>query len=259
VPYRCCALLLLLALTMLTGCSDFYTGEKTIRLKGENVSRVIEPEEELTAEFYTINIDNLLIDERKASHVSIAQSDEPYVIVNYCPGMDEYGFAVDIRDGEINISTDYDYIYAADSFHIEIYANYDTLNLNGGYDVLIDGTGVDKLTINAGEYVDCWLDYMDLNQLNMNLNGNGTFYMYSGRAFKIEANVTGSYEIDAKRLLTRYCNLDISGYCDSDWSVQDILRLDYSGWGELGYYGSPKIWQEVAGAQVEQADEDTFV
>lgn len=259
MPYRRCALSLLLVMTMLTGCSEFYSGEKTVRLKGENVSRIIEPEGELTAETYTINIDNLLIDERKASHISIAQSDEPYVIVDYCPELDEYGFEVEILDGEINITTDYDCIYAADNFHIEIYANYDTLNLNGGYDVLIDGSGVDELTINAGEYVDCWLDYMNLDLLNMNLTGNGNLYMYSGRAFKIEANISGSYEIDARRLLTRYCTLDISGYCDSDWSVQDILRLDYSGWGELGYYGSPKIWQEVAGAQVEQVDEDTFV
>ena len=254
----------LLACTALCGCDESFAGRKKVRLRGGEISaEYVMDETALVAcaenQTYEIVIDGLLMDETQRSHVSVVYAETPYVNAVFDRELLDYGFSVALEPGRIVVSTDYDWIYSAQNFYLETGANYDRLTLGGGYDLYVDAGSIESLSISARDYVDCWVEYLSVDLLHIQLNCEGALYFYNGRAFKVEADVRGSYSVDARRLTTRYCVLDISGYCVSQWSVRDSLRLDFTGGGRVSYYGYPSVTKLLSGpGELIFEDKDVF-
>ncbi|HVB04222.1 MAG TPA: head GIN domain-containing protein [Chitinophagaceae bacterium] len=93
------------------------------------------------------------------------------------------------------------------------------------------------------------------SKLNLNLIGNDIQTVVSGSAdIKLEGAspksayaISGRAEVNALGLLSKTCDIQISGMGNAEVNVSDQMKVVISGMGNIRYRGNPKISQVISG------------
>jgi len=78
---------------------------------------------------------------------------------------------------------------------------------------------------------------------NINMSGASNLKV-SGETYKLDVDLSGAGEVDAKDLHARIVSVDSSGAAQADVYASEELRADVSGAGNVNYYGDPKTVKE---------------
>lgn len=106
--------------------------------------------------------------------IPIDPSEVARVEVTYSEEFDNYGFYVTIENSVISVGTGFkDYIYDIDEFNMTIYANFNEIGLSGGgYDALVDATGIKVISIGTSGAVDCDVSSLVASELDVEVSGS---------------------------------------------------------------------------------------
>ena len=86
-----------------------------------------------------------------------------------------------------------------------------------------------------------------------------TFMNLSGETENFEVELAGAGVLDAKSLICRNADIEISGAGTAEVSVTDKLFADMDGVGSLRYYGDPLVENISAGlTDVEQVSKEVY-
>jgi len=87
---------------------------------------------------------------------------------------------------------------------------------------------------------------ISVEKLSLSCSGSGTIAL-KGRAGDMDAEISGSGEINAFGLLTDTCSLSSSGAGKANLNVSQKLDVDISGTATVKYKGNPKVKQDISG------------
>jgi hypothetical protein len=86
------------------------------------------------------------------------------------------------------------------------------------------------------------------DDFNINASGAGTIQV-SGETTKLNIDISGAGEVDAKDLHAQNVSIDSSGAAEADVYASEELHIHVSGAGNVNYYGNPKtVTEDRSGA-----------
>ncbi len=85
---------------------------------------------------------------------------------------------------------------------------------------------------------DIALSNLDEASLSLELNGSGDVTA-QGRVGYLVVKLTGSSDVDAKRLISNQAEISLTGSGDLDVTVREFLKVQILGSGDVTYYGNP--------------------
>jgi len=96
---------------------------------------------------------------------------------------------------------------------------------------------------------------VEVQQLNSEISGAGNFVL-SGKADTQKIEISGAGKYEAKNLLSKNANIQVSGAGLAEVNAQEKLNVEVSGAGKVSYLGNPQITQNISGAgKVEKINE----
>jgi len=101
-----------------------------------------------------------------------------------------------------------------------------------------------ELNMNGAGHIDLELE---VETLEIDLSGTGMIYL-SGNVEMEDLNLSGAGNLDASNLVSKQCNIDLSGIGSVSIHVEDHLKANLSGVGGIKYKGNPvSVTSKVAG------------
>ncbi len=236
--------LLPLLLAAFSGCIRINFRE-TVDLTGEMTSFTAVPD--AAADEYDITIEDLIL--TGSAELSITPSDEPRVEVECRKSLLDYGFEV-VFDGEtLRIACQHPQLtFRGGNLKLHIYANYRSIELAGGYDLAVDGTGMDEIRLGVSGAVNGEMKNLDAADVTIRIAGAGSIRM-EGKTDALAMDVAGAAKVDAEALTAATAKIDIAGAGTVTMTVTDALDAGISGTGSVHYYGDPEnVNARVSGA-----------
>ncbi len=105
----------------------------------------------------------------------------------------------------------------------------------------------DKMDVDVSGSGNVYVLQGEFGDLDCGISGSGGIEL-GGTANALEANVSGSGEVDAKTLKTNTLDAQISGSGTVTCHVNQRLKADISGSGEVLYLGEPTVDADVSGS-----------
>ncbi len=190
--------------------------------------------------------------------IKIVHADAPRVEATYSKDLDNYGFNVDINDGQIKVSVDKQRSFITKKFILTIYANFDKIVVAGGLPLSVDASDVNDLYLDISGGVEAGIYNVNAQTVYIDAKGAADIEI-SGMAENFSLEIAGAGELDGKRLLCKSASIEISGAGEADISVTDDLYVKISGAGEVEYYGSPDVTNNSNGvAELKQKSPETY-
>jgi len=122
-----------------------------------------------------------------------------------------------------------------------------SIDFSGATEIYNDSTlNMDNLRINISGTGRLNLK-LDINTLTVNISG-GAELIFEGQCNKLNITITGVGNINADKMETTTCSIDISGYGRSKLNVTDQININISGYGKVLYTGNPTIKQNITGS-----------
>ncbi len=184
--------------------------------------------------------------------------EETRVEAVYPAAMENYGFRIRIREGEIEISTPKQTNFNAEKFLITVYANISEIDISGGIAIEMDAEKSERLylEVKGGAAVDIY--NIAAKVADIDIAGAASMNL-SGTAENVEIELVGACSIDAKSLVCKNAEVKISGVGSTEISVTENLLADIDGVGTLKYYGSPSV-ENISGGltDVEQVSKEVY-
>ncbi|HKR01593.1 MAG TPA: head GIN domain-containing protein [Pyrinomonadaceae bacterium] len=81
------------------------------------------------------------------------------------------------------------------------------------------------------------------DEFKIDASGAGTLQV-SGETKKLDVDISGAGEVDAKDLHAQFVDINSSGAAKADVYATEELTADVSGAGNVNYYGDPKVVNE---------------
>jgi hypothetical protein len=247
------ALILALALTGCTMTISF--DQRYVKLDDDYVTDTVVPKED--PDTWKIVIDKLIfVNASNNVSIRVQPSDSPRIEAFYSKELRDYGFAITAEDGVINVSTSHYYTYSTDRFELVIYANFDELELKGGYKLDVDAAGMENVKLSIDGAADVEVENLESELIEINIAGAAAIKL-SGNTDKLYADLNGAGDIDAKRLCAAVTEVEMDGAGSVAVSVTELLKVDIDGMGSVRYYGSPVVQRDIDGlGTVEQASKE---
>lgn len=190
--------------------------------------------------------------------IYIVPSDETRVEAVYPSDMENYGFAVSIRSGEIDISVPKQTNFSAKQFLITVYANIEEIEISGGIAVEMNAEKSSKIDLDVKGGASIYIYSIAAKSMETDIAGAASVNL-SGKCDNFILELNGAGAIDAKSLVCKKAEVEISGAGSAEISVTDELLADIDGVGVLGYYGDP-IVKNISGGltDVEQKSKEIY-
>ncbi len=156
-------------------------------------------------------------------------------------GLAEDGFA---RLGKLVSS-----IFSSSNYKVTYYLTFvslEKLSLSGKCNLKCDSIKSDSLKVNVSGFGDLDFGRIEANDLKVNISGRGEF-KGEGRVEKQDISISGSGEYQAPDLDSQSAKVVISGQGNATLRVAENLDITISGFGQVNYYGRPKLRQVISG------------
>ena len=120
-----------------------------------------------------------------------------------------------------------------------------------------DFSGAIQLTSDTGLlFQNININISGIGRIDMNLKAEeltasasgGADLTFKGSSNKFDITITGTGTVDAEKLKTKECRVEISGLGKARLNVQQKLDVNISGFGKVDYRGNPQINQVISGA-----------
>lgn len=194
----------------------------------------------------------------KDAIINIIPSSENKVVAIYQSDLEKNGFRISIEEGEVSVSTPKQTNFATEKFVLNVYANIEEVEIKGGIEMDIDATGLSNFDIDIEGASKIYLHKAMLKRLSVDVKGAASMDIV-GEAESFEAEIKGTGSIEAKSLITKFAEIEISGAGSANISVTNMLTADIDGVGELDYYGDPEVKNLSSGiANVEQVSKKVY-
>lgn len=187
-----------------------------------------------------------------------AGHEETRVEAVYPAAMENHGFRITLREGEIEISAPRQTGFNAEKFLITVYADIREIDISGGIALEMNAEKAERLSIEVqgGTAVDIY----NINAKHFETDIAGAVSAkLSGTAEYFEMSLAGAGAIDAKKLICQKAEVEISGAGTAELSVTNDLFVDMDGVGALKYYGDPMVKNLSGGlTDVEQVSKEVY-
>ena len=205
-----------------------------------------------------LELKNISFTNTEEAKIIIIPSDETKVEASYPMGMHEHNFRISVREGEIEISAPKQTNFKAEKFEITVHANIEEIEISGGIAVEMDAANSRKIDVDVKGGAEIYIYNIAAERMEMDIAGAASVDL-SGKTDILEMELNGAGTIDAKSLICRKANIEISGAGTAEISVIEKLFADIDGVGSLKYYGSPEV-QNISGGltDIEQASKDVY-
>ncbi|MBR3952545.1 MAG: DUF2807 domain-containing protein [Oscillospiraceae bacterium] len=205
-----------------------------------------------------LEFENISFTGAEEAKIFIIPSDETKVEASYPIRMHEHNFRISVREGEIEISVPKQTNFKADKFEIKIYANIEEIDISGGIALEMDAKNSKRIHLEAKGGADIYIYNIAAESFETNVAGAASMNL-SGETENFEVELAGAGVLDAKSLICRNADIEISGAGTAEVSVTDKLFADMDGVGSLRYYGDPLVENISAGlTDVEQVSKEVY-
>jgi len=197
-------------------------------------------------------------------YIKIGKSEE--FVIETDDNLMEY-IIVEMRSGELNISTDKD-VSIKHTKYLNYYLTVETLdeiNISSSGNVYAPEFDADDFEININSSGDLKMDGLETGYLKVNINSSGNMILKELRAKKIKAeinssgdltilkggvetqsiNVNSSGNYNAANMASDEAKVDINSSGDVNIHVRDYLGVSINSSGDLNYSGNPKVTQKT--------------
>lgn len=154
----------------------------------------------------------------------------------------------EVVNGELRIFSE-DNLRSREQILIRVIApNLESLNLAGSGNIEVKSAlHAEKMSMVVGGSGNISSKQSDFGQLIVSVSGSGNVEL-AGKAHSMEADVSGSGEVDAHSLTSDTVNTSVSGSGNVTADVVTQLTANVSGSGEVEYTGSPTVNSSVSGS-----------
>ena len=121
------------------------------------------------------------------------------------------------------------------------------VHLSGGWKVQAERIKTDRLALKASGSAEVKLEGLEATDLTTEVSGSGRF-SFAGQVTTQKVDISGAGNYAAGNLSSQTAKVKISGSGNATLWVREGLDVSVSGAGAVGYYGSPKITQNIAGS-----------
>lgn len=229
--------------------ADGYAGEfkNNVTLSGEVAEEEVSPADGKKITSVVLNGASFNAINGGTAFIKIIPSAENRVEIKYQSDIKDHGFAVTAKNGELKISTDREIHFRTECFEVTVYANCDSVSINGGIELIMDGVSTESLEIDVQGAVKAQIADAHADSMSIKVDGAGEFDI-NGDVDTFSAEFNGAGELRAKELICKDASISISGAGDVEISCTGTLSTDISGVGSVGYYGSPALSLNNSGA-----------
>lgn len=229
--------------------ADGYAGEfkNSVTLSGEVAEEEVSPADGKKITSVVLNGASFNAINGGTAFIKIIPSAENRVEIKYQSDIKDHGFAVTAKNGELKISTDRKVHFRTECFEVTVYANCDSVSINGGIELIMDGVSTESLEIDVQGAVKAQITDAHADSMSIKVDGAGEFDI-NGDVDTFSAEFNGAGELRAKELVCKDASISISGAGDVEISCTGTLSTDISGVGSVGYYGSPALSLNNSGA-----------
>ena len=229
--------------------ADGYAGEfkNNVTLSGEVAEEEVSPADGKKITSVVLNGASFNAVNGGTAFIKIIPSAENRVEIKYQSDIKDHGFAVTAKNGELKISTDREIHFRTECFEVTVYANCDSVSINGGIELIMDGVSTESLEIDVQGAVKAQIADAHADSMSIKVDGAGEFDI-NGDVDTFSAEFNGAGELRAMELICKDASISISGAGDVEISCTGTLSTDISGVGNVGYYGSPALSLNNSGA-----------
>ncbi|MBE6882589.1 MAG: DUF2807 domain-containing protein [Ruminococcaceae bacterium] len=190
--------------------------------------------------------------------IYIFPSDETKVEAAYPTGLEESGFRIKIREGEIEVSVPKPTNFRIDNFELKVYGNIEEIEISGGIALEMNAEASKKIELDVKGGADAYIYNINAFETEIDIDGAASLNL-SGNTDYLELDLSGAGAIDSKSLVCKKAEVKISGAGSASVSVTDELLADVDGVGALEYYGNP-VLKNISGGltDVEQISKEVY-
>lgn len=251
-----CAFLLVGCSFDISGINNAIDAVKPTSLSGELETKTFLPSNNFKAE--KLDFENISFTNTEKAKIYIVPSDETKVEATYPSDMENYGFKVYYKEGEIEISVPKQTNFSAEKFEVTVYANIEEIEISGGIELEMDAFKSQKIDLDIKGGAKVYVYNIDAANVEIDIAGAADIDLF-GKTELFEIELAGAGSIDAKSLVSKKAEVKISGAGSAELSVIEELLADVDGVGNLTYYGDP-VLKNISGGltDVEQASKNVY-
>ena len=192
----------ILCVFLLVGCSFDMSGVnnvvdavKPVSLSGSLKSDVIVPEDGIPVK--KLDFEKISFTNTKEAKIYIVPSEETRVEVTYPSDMEEHGFRVYIKEGEIEISVPKQTNFIAEKFEVTVFANIEEIKISGGIALEMDARESHKIDLDITGGADIYIYNIAAAETDIYVAGAASMNL-SGKTDLLELELAGAGAIDCR-------------------------------------------------------------
>jgi len=158
-----------------------------------------------------------------------------------------YGLSVTIENGVISISTEHNHIYADDNFSLTVRATLSNVQLDGGYNFVMDGgAAADDFRITTRGAVNANITNLRTESIAATVEGVGSLTL-TGNTDRSDIRINGIGNIAAREFVSTNAEVRVTGAGNIELSATTTLYASIRGTGTIRYWGSPTLERSIVG------------
>jgi hypothetical protein len=130
-------------------------------------------------------------------------------------------------------------------FHLKV-KDLKKINLSGAGSIECDNLNVESLSIDSSGVGSITVNITS-NDLEIGISGAGKVNL-SGEVDTQQLNISGVGSYEARELISKNCQIRISGAGKAVVNATQTLDIEMSGLGKVDYAGNPSVTQNISGA-----------
>ena len=251
-----CGLLLVGCSFDMSGINNIVDAVKPTELLGEIETKTFLPSDGFVGK--KLDFENISFTNTDKAKIYIVPSNETKVEVTFPSDMEDHGFRVYFKEGEIEISVPKQTNFSTEKFEITVYANVEEIEISGGIEFEMNAEKCRNIDLDIKGGADVYIYNIDTADTDISIAGAASMDL-SGKTGLFELELAGAGTIDAKSLVAEKAEVEISGAGTAEVSVTEELFADIDGVGTLTYYGDP-ILKNISGGltDIEQASKNVY-
>ena len=218
-----------------------------VTLSGDTVTEAVAPSD--GKEITSVVLDGAAFNavNNGTAFIKIIPSIENKAELKYQSDITDYGFSASAANGEFKITANEGTQFRTACFEVTVYANCNSININGGIELIMDGVSADSLEITVQGAVKAQVADVHADSINIIVDGAGEFDI-NGNVESLSTEFNGAGELRAMELICKDASITINGAGEAEISCTDTLSTSINGAGSVSYYGSPKVLKGNSGA-----------
>ena len=251
-----CAFLLVGCSFDMSGINNIVDAVKPTELLGEIETKTFLPSDGFVGK--KLDFENISFTNTEKAKIYIVPSNETKVEVTFPSDMEDHGFRVYFKEGEIEISVPKQTNFSAEIFEVTVYADIEEVGISGGIELEMDAAASEKVDLDIKGGAKVYVYNVNTDKVEIDVTGAADINL-SGKTGLFEMELAGAGAIDAKSLVSEKAEVKISGAGTAELSVTEELLADVDGVGNLTYYGDP-VLKNISGGltDVEQASKEIY-